>query len=187
MMIEIGAAMMGTAVLAAAWGLRASNRLVALDERCDCAQGDLDALLKHRHSLIPPLVETVKAAARHERDVLGEVVRARRDALAAAGEARVEAESALSQSLVQLLASAETYPDLVAMGHYRELRNRLTEVEERIVTARRFHNLTVDEYNATLRQFPGSVVAELRSMTRRKPFDLGFERVLLDEPVRLGL
>ena len=186
MMIEIGAGMLGAAALAVAWGLKASNRLVALDERCDAAQGDIDALLKHRHSLIPPLVETVKAAAGHEGKIIMGVVRARAEALRAAGEARIDAETALSQNLTQLLANAESYPDLRAMGEFRELRDRLTEIENRIVNARRFHNTTIDEYNATLRQFPGSVIADLRRMSRRQPFDLGFERVLLDEPVKLG-
>ena len=36
------------------------NRLVALDQRCDTAFGDIDVHLKHRHNLIPPLVETVR-------------------------------------------------------------------------------------------------------------------------------
>jgi len=36
------------------------NRLVALDQRCETAFGDIDAHLKHRHNLIPPLVETVR-------------------------------------------------------------------------------------------------------------------------------
>ena len=42
------------------------NRLVALDQRCETAFGDIDAHLKHRHNLIPPLVETVRGFAKHE-------------------------------------------------------------------------------------------------------------------------
>jgi LemA protein len=35
----------------------ACNRLVALDQRCDTAFGDIDVPLKHRHNPIPPLDE----------------------------------------------------------------------------------------------------------------------------------
>jgi len=44
-------------------GFATHNRLVALDQRCETAFGDIDVHLKHRHSLIPPLVETVRALA----------------------------------------------------------------------------------------------------------------------------
>ena len=39
------------------------NRLVALDQRCETAFGEIDVHLKHRHNLIPPLVETVRGQA----------------------------------------------------------------------------------------------------------------------------
>ena len=57
------------------------NRLVALDQRCDTAFGDIDVHLKHRHNLIPPLVETVRGFARHESDILLGVTQARAAAL----------------------------------------------------------------------------------------------------------
>ena len=41
------------------------NRLVALDQRCETAFGDIDVHLKHRHNLIPPLLETVRGFAKH--------------------------------------------------------------------------------------------------------------------------
>ena len=35
----------------------------------------------------------------------------------------------------------------------------------------------------SLRQFPGSYVATKRRMNSRQPYDLGVERVLVDEPL----
>ena len=35
------------------------NRIMALDARCDTGSADVDVHLKHRHNLIPGLVETV--------------------------------------------------------------------------------------------------------------------------------
>src|SRR5215471_11068128 len=63
---------------------RTHNRLVALDQRCDTAFGDIDVHLKHRHNLIPPLVETVRGYTKHESDVFMGVTQARAEALQAA-------------------------------------------------------------------------------------------------------
>ena len=61
----------------------------------------------------------------------------------------------------------------------------LTDAENRITASRRFFNLAVNEYNATLRQFPGNPVGSAVRLGRRKAFDVGIERVLLDEPVAI--
>lgn len=162
------------------------NRLMALDERCDTAFADVDVQLKHRHNLIPGLVETVRGYAGHERDVLTEVTRARASALQATSpEMRLEAETQVGQSINSLLSIVERYPDLQASVHFRDLRIELADAENRITGARRFYNLAVDEFNATLRQFPGNMIGGALRLGRRKPFDLGIERILLDEPVAI--
>lgn len=169
-----------------AW--RTYNRLMALDERCNTAFADIDVQLKHRHSLIPSLVETVRAFAGHELTILSEVSRARANALRASGpEMRLEAETQVGQSLSSLLSLAERYPDIQASTHFRDLRGELGDAENRITAARRFYNLAVDEFNATLRQFPGNQIGAAVRLARRRPFDLGVERILLDEPVAIRL
>lgn len=163
------------------------NRLVALDERCESAFADVDVQLKHRANLIPPLVETVRAFARHESDLIAEVVQRRAEAVRASGpNARLEAETQLGNTLNQLMSLAEKYPDLKASDHFRELRAELSDAEHRITAARRFYNLAVSEFNATLRQFPGSMIGGAVHLHRRRPFDLGVERVILDEPVAVS-
>ena len=162
------------------------NRLMALDERCNTAFADVDVQLKHRHNLIPGLVETVRAFAGHESAVLTEVTKARAGALRASGpEMRLEAETQVGQTLTSLLTLVESYPDLKASAHFRELRMELTDAENRITAARRFYNLAVDEFNATLRQFPGNLIGAAGRLGRRRAFDLGIERVLIDEPVAI--
>ena len=66
-----------------------------------------------------------------------------------------------------------------------DLRRELVDAENRITASRRFYNLAVEEYATTLRQFPGSYVGRLYKMNVRMPFDLGIERVLIDEPLAL--
>jgi LemA protein len=163
---------------------RTHNRLVALDQRCDTAFGDVDVHLKHRHNLIPPLVETVRGFTRHESDILQRITQARAQALQAASpEIRLSAEQNLTQSINALIGIAERYPELRASTHFSDLRRELVDAENRVTASRRFYNLAVEEYGTTLRQFPGSTIGRLFKMNRRMRFDLGIERVLIDEPL----
>lgn len=178
----------GLALIPVAIAWTTHNRLMALDERCNTAFADVDVQLKHRHNLIPGLVEMVRGFAGHELAVLSEVSRARASALRASGaEMRLEAETQFGQSLHSLLSVVERYPDIQASSHFRDLRVELADAENRITAARRFYNLAVDEFNATLRGFPGNRIGIAARLSRRKPFDLGVERVLLDEPVAIRL
>jgi LemA protein len=162
------------------------NRLVALDQRCETAFGDIDVHLKHRHNLIPPLVETVRDFTKHESDILLGVTQARAAALqAATPENRLNAEKNLTQNINALIGMAEHYPELKASTHFSDLRRELVDAENRITASRRFYNLAVEEYDTTLRQFPGSTIGRLFKMNMRMQFDLGIERVLIDEPLAI--
>jgi LemA protein len=165
-------------------GFTTHNRLVALDQRCDTAFGDIDVHLKHRHNLIPSLVEAVRGFTKHESDVLMGVTQARAAALqAATPEMQLTAEKNLTQNINALIGLAEGYPELKASTHFADLRGELVDAENRITASRRFYNLAVEEYATTLRQFPGSTIGRLSKMNVRMPFDLGIERVLIDEPL----
>ena len=178
----------GLAVFLLLVAFAAHNRLIALDQRCETAFADIDIHLKHRQNLIPNLVETVRGFARHEHDILLGVTKARAEALAAGTpDLRLKAERDLTQSLTSLIGVAERYPELLASSHYRALRDEIIEAENRITAARRFYNLAVGEYGATLRQFPGSLVARCCKLGPRTPFDLGSERALLDGPYAIKL
>src|SRR4051812_34270199 len=90
-----------TGVAGGAW--YSHNRLVALDSRCESAVADIDVQLKHRHSLLPNLFETVKAFTAHERGTIEAVVNARTAALRATSpEAQLQAETALGRGIAQL-------------------------------------------------------------------------------------
>jgi LemA protein len=163
---------------------RTHNRLVALDQRCETAFGDIDVHLKHRHNLIPPLVETVRGFVKHESDILLGITEARAAALqAATPEMQLNAEKNLTQNINALIGMAERYPELKASTHFVDLRRELVDAENRITASRRFYNLAVEEYDTTLRQFPGSYIGRLFKMNVRMRFDLGIERVLIDEPL----
>jgi LemA protein len=158
------------------------NRIVKLDTLCERAGSDIDVQLKQRHSLIPNLVETVKGFASHERGIIDAVTAARGRALgAASGGARMKAEAALTDRIGDLMTVVESYPDIRADGHFRDLRSEIADSENKIACARRYHNATIAEYNATLRQFPANVVAAKLHLARRAHYDLGLERVFVED------
>jgi len=121
----------------------------------------IDTELKRRYDLVPNLVETVKAYARHEREGLEQVIEARTRAAASTGSPAAQArdENVLVGGLKRLLAVAEAYPDLKASRNFLALQAQLTETEDRIQAARRFYTATVRDYNNRCQMFPTNVMA----------------------------
>jgi LemA protein len=168
--------------------IRAQHALIArLDERADAAFGDVDALLTERHALIGNLVEIVRAFAAQERSVISEVLNKHVEAVAAIGNAGIMAETQIANSLQNLFAVSEQYPELAAEGHYTNLRQDLVRIEDRITAARKFYNLAVEEMNSVRRAFPGNVIARLTSVGGREKFTLGAQRTEMAQPVKVSL
>ncbi len=166
----------------------AGNMVAALDARCDTAFADIDVHLKHRHDLIPRLVEVVKGETAYEKEMVMGVANARTEAVRAMSpDIKLEAEKKLSATIITLLSNIEKNPDLKALPEFHNLRNELTACDNRITAARRFYNLAIEEYNVALASWPTSKIAMQRRMSKRQPFDLGIERMMMDEPQPLGL
>lgn len=167
--------------------LRRTHALLGkLDERCGAAAGDIDALLAERHALIGNLVETVKGFAKQEHAVLKDVIDARARAMASAGQAKLEAETQVGQSLNSLWAVSEAYPELASSGHFRELRLELTRMEDRITAARRFYNLAVEELNAVRRAFPANLIDGAARIGTHEKFTLAERREDFAAPVAIS-
>lgn len=158
------------------------NRLAALSRRCEQAMADIDVQLRLRHDLIPALVETVRGFVAHERGLFETIAAARARAIRSADPAeRMQAENALTSGLTRLVALADANPSSQASSHFADLRGELVDVNNKIAAARRFFNLAVSEYNATLDQFPGNLIGRRFGLTTRRAFDLGIERVFLED------
>ena len=164
---------------------RGNNGIASLENRCNTAAGDVDALLKMRHNLIPGLVETVKGFVGHEHEVLIAVANANADALRASSQQmRLDAEMQLGNSINSLLQASQKYPELKADAHFKDLQQQLVDVENRVTAARRFYNLATEEYNNRLARFPSNLVARLQKRHRRAAYSLGDEqREVIDAPL----
>src|SRR5918996_983874 len=110
----------GIAVLLVLFLIFTYNRLIRLRNRIEAAWSQIDVQLKRRYDLIPNLVETVKGYASHERETFEQVTRARQQAVDASGiPDQAQAENMLTQTLRQLFAVAEAYPQLQADENFR--------------------------------------------------------------------
>jgi LemA protein len=164
---------LGVIVVIALYLIVIYNRLVSLRQTVDQSWSDITVQLKQRHDLVPNLVETVKGYAAHERGTLDAVVKARTAAVAAADpNAQAQAENMLTGALRQLFALAEAYPDLKANQNFLRLQSDLADIENKIAAARRFFNNAVQEYNASIQQFPAVLFAASMGFAGRAFFEL---------------
>ncbi len=157
-----------------------------LDERCDAAFHDIDALLAERHALVGNLVETVKGFAFHEHKVLKDVIDARARAMSSMGEAKLTAESQIGMSVNSLFAFTENYPEIAAAPHFNELRGEIIHIEEKITASRRFYNLAVEELYGYSRSFPGNLIGYFSQVGAHEKFSLGERRAEHAEPVKVS-
>ncbi len=134
---------------------------------------------KRRIDLIPNLVRTVKAYAKHEKDTLQAVVEARAKAtqtsvnfnkLDANSLQRVQqAQGALSSALSRLMVVVEKYPDLKANQNFRDLQVQLEGTENRVAIARRRYIETIKVYNNYITVPPESWFNSLFLKFKKKP------------------
>ena len=148
------------------------NGLVARKNQVQEAWSTIDTQLKRRYDLIPNLIETVRGAAKHERETLESVTRARDAAMAAGGADRGDAENKLTETLKNLFAISENYPTLRANENFLELQRELTDTETKIQAARQFYNNVVMGLNTQIEQFPSNLVARMFNITPEKMFEM---------------
>jgi LemA protein len=152
------------------WGIGAYNNLVKLNEKVNESWSQVENQYQRRSDLIPNLVNTVKGYANFERGVLTDVTEARAKVSQMNVTPEVlndpqafqrfeQAQGQLSGALSRLLVTVENYPNLKANENFLQLQAQLEGTENRIAVERRKFNLTVQEYNTTIKTFPNSVFA----------------------------
>jgi len=140
----------------------AYNGLVSARVRISEASSQIDVQLKRRTDLIPNIVETVKGYAKHEKDVLENVTKARASLMQAdSAKEKAQANDFLSNTLKSLFAVAENYPDLKASQNFLELQEELSDTENKIAYSRQFYNSNVMDYNTKLQTVPTNFLANM--------------------------
>ncbi len=150
------------------------NRLIALKNQIDFARGNIEALLKKRFDLIPNLVATVKAYAKHERETLEKVTALRSRIGQAKDDAeRFKLEGEMSGLLGRLLVQLEAYPELRANENFLQLQGELSRIEAELARARESYNAAVVRFNNAVEMFPSNMVASWMGLSPRPVFEAG--------------
>ncbi len=160
-------------VIAALWAVGQYNGLVKLRNLVQEAWRQIDVELQRRHDLIPNLVETVKAYAKHEKSTFEAVTKARTMAAKPGSGPAEQAgqENMLTQALGKLFAVAEDYPELKADKNFQQLQAELTNTEDRIAAGRRFYNANVRSMNTKVETFPTNIIANMFGFKREEYFE----------------
>lgn len=172
--------LIGAVAVLVFWCVSKYNGMVNLDETVTQAWANVENQYQRRADLIPNLVNTVKGYASHEEKTLEGVINARAKATQVTIDPSnlteenmqkfLEAQSAVSSALSRLMAVSEAYPELKADKQFSELMAQLEGTENRIGASRQEYNKEVRDYNVTIRNFPGNIVAMIFGFQRRAEF-----------------
>jgi LemA protein len=161
------------AVAALLWVIVAFNGLVRLRNEVRNAWSQIEVQLKRRYDLIPNLVETVRGYAKHEKETLDAVTRARAAASGAVSVAQQgAAQGPLMAALGRLFAVAEQYPDLKANAGFLSLQEELASTENRVGFARQFYNDAVMQFNTATETIPTNLVAGIGGFRKAEFFEI---------------
>jgi len=169
------------------------NTLQSADEQVKAAWSEVLNQYQRRSDLVPNLVETVKAFAAQERQVLTQVTeaRARVGSIQATPElvnnpeafARFQqAQGELTSALSRLLVVVENYPQLKSDANFRDLQAQLEGTENRIAVARNRYIKAVEAFNVTVRQFPSNLTAMAFGFKPKPNFSVENEREISKAP-----
>jgi LemA protein len=169
------------------------NTMQTQDEQIKSAWSEVLNQFQRRADLIPNLVNTVKGYAAQESSVLLGVTEAR--AKVGSIQATPElvndpaafakfqaAQRELSSALSRLLVVTENYPQLKSDQNFRDLQAQLEGTENRITVARNRYIQAVQEYNVTVRSFPGNLTAMMFGYKPKPNFAVENEAAISKPP-----
>jgi LemA protein len=169
------------------------NSIQGQDEQVKAAWSEVLNQYQRRADLIPNLVNTVKGYAAQEQQVLLGVTEARAKVgsiqatpdLVNDPEAFAKFQAAqreLSGALSKLLVVTENYPQLKSDQNFRDLQAQLEGTENRITVARNRYIQAVQNYNVTVRSFPGNLTAMMFGYKPKPAFAVENEAAISKPP-----
>ncbi|KAF0225828.1 MAG: LemA family protein [Erysipelotrichaceae bacterium] len=165
--------LLGVVAVGVMWVMGTYNSLITIRNKVEEAFSTMDVYLVKRYDLIPNLVETVKGYAKHERETLDAVIRARNAAKSSGTvEEKLANENVLAGTLGRLFALAEAYPDLKANSNFMDLQAQLKVLEEDVANARKYYNGAVRQYNTQIQVFPSNILANMFKFTKKPLFEV---------------
>jgi LemA protein len=160
------------------YAIVAYNGLVRRRNEVEEAYRQIDVQLKRRYDLIPNLLEGVKKYFRQEQEVLGEITRARSQAMQPQSPGQqAQSEARLSGAIGNLFAVAENYPELRSDKVLLDFQEELSSTENKISFARQHYHDSVGDYNTRIQSFPAVIFSRMMGFSEKEYFEaVGPER-----------
>lgn len=146
------------------------NNLVKLKNTVKQSKSGIDVYLNQRFDLIPNLVDCVKGYTKHEKEALESVTKMRAEY--SKGGNNIKKAEELNNSINNILAIAEAYPELKSSEQFLNLQKNLTKIESELQAARRIYNSEVTKYNTKIEVIPTNIIASLFGFKRLDLFQI---------------
>ena len=152
------------------------NTLTTQHEDVKGKWANVETQLQRRGDLLNNLSEAAKMAGVQEQEVFGTIARARSQLLNATNQAPqgeggdrspeqkqavIDAANSFGGAIGRLLVLQEAYPQLKSNENFLKLQDEVAGTENRIATARKDYNDSVQNYNTTRARFPTVISAKL--------------------------
>ena len=162
------------------------NGLVRKRNNVESAWANIDVQLERRFDLIPNLVETVKAYAKHEKETFEMITELRTSFRNASSPKEIgKIDNQMNQAVKRLFAVAESYPELKASQNFMMLQESLAGTENRIAYSRNNYNHSVMSYNTAIQTIPGIWIAKPMGFKAKDFFEA--DDIEVHNPVRVNL
>jgi LemA protein len=144
------------------------NQAVSTQEEVDKNWGDVQSAYQRRADLIPQLIETVKGAAKNEKDILTQVTNARAGIVNAKTPEDMDIAGKKINTAINL--AFEAYPQIRSTDNFKELQAQLEGSENRINKSRNDYNDAVKKYNTHIRGFFSSMFLNSETFPKKEAF-----------------
>ena len=151
------------------------NKAVSLQEKVDEKWANVQSAYQRRADLVPQLVETVKGAAKNEKEILTKVTEARAgitgindQILNAKNPEQLEILGKKINTAINL--AYEAYPQIRSTENFSTLQAQLEGTENRIKRERDVYNEAVKDYNTNIRGFFASIFLNSETFPKKTGF-----------------
>ena len=138
------------------------NNLVDMDEDIHGKYSQIKNRLQERSDKINQIVASVSGLQEHAESIYNAITSARQAYQSAQTmEELIAADAAQALAFSNFLVVVEDNPNITATSAYNELIYEISMMESTLSVARRDYNLSVQDYNASVRRFPRVFFANL--------------------------
>lgn len=154
----------------------AHNNLVEARHRVDRTWGDVEVLLQRRYDEVGDLIDLAREHSEIEQEILAELITARERLVEAETRRdRARADAVVREAVDEIYALSAEYPELRSHEHFADVRETISDLEQRLEDRREYYNEAVARYNVRLDRLPEKAFAPILGYEREHPFSAADE------------